>query len=331
MWGRLAAVFSLFVLSPLIAEYLLGSLPMSMIVILPLMAAMYGSGAIIIRELVHRSGRGWPTLILLATAYGFIEEGFITQSLFNPNYLHLRLLDFGFVPALGTGVPWLLFVVSIHAVWSISVPIGLTESLFPRRRGTAWLGNIGMAAFVLVFLAGSALVATFSYRQVPFLATPAQFGATAAVVAILVLAAFLWPKKTEPGKGAAPHPVILLATGLAGGSALMLIQHMGAAQWHWSWPVCVMAAVAVEAAFIAFMALFTRGRTWTGLQRWALMAGGLGTYVWAGFGTDASLHGEADIAAHGVIAAVFVLIALFAGWRAWRTPTGEQGISLGNP
>ena len=93
MWRRLPAVLSLFILSPLIAEYLLGSMPMSMIAILPVMAAMYGSGAVLIREVVRRTGRGWPSMILLAIAYGLIEEGFVTQSLFNPNYLHLRLLD----------------------------------------------------------------------------------------------------------------------------------------------------------------------------------------------------------------------------------------------
>ena len=46
MWRRLPAVLSLFVLSPLIAEYLLGSLPVSMLAVLPVMALMYGSGAL---------------------------------------------------------------------------------------------------------------------------------------------------------------------------------------------------------------------------------------------------------------------------------------------
>ena len=159
MWRRLPAALSLFVLSPLIAEYLLGSMPMAMIALLPLMAAMYGSGAVLIREAVRRAGCGWPSMILLATAYGLIEEGFVTQSLFNPNYLHLRLLDYGYVPWLGTGLPWLVYVISIHVVWSMSVPIGLSEVLFRNRRGQPWLGPVGIGAFALLFLAGSALIA----------------------------------------------------------------------------------------------------------------------------------------------------------------------------
>src|SRR3954470_3691604 len=95
----------LFLASPLVGEYLLGSLPASMIFLLPLMAAMYGSAAILIREWARRTGRGWTSIFLVATAYGLFEEGFVTQSLFNPNYLHLRLLDYGWLPSLGTALP----------------------------------------------------------------------------------------------------------------------------------------------------------------------------------------------------------------------------------
>ena len=137
MLRRITPVVSLWLLAPLVAEYLLGSLPVSQIAILPLMAAMYGSGALLIREAARRNGGGWMTIALLGIAYGFIEEGLVTQSLFNPNYLHLRLLDFGYVPALGTGLPWLVFVVTIHAVWSIAVPIGFAEALFPAQRDEA--------------------------------------------------------------------------------------------------------------------------------------------------------------------------------------------------
>jgi len=54
---KFAPALSLFVIAPLVAEYLLGSLPMSMIAILPIMAAMYGSAALLIRETARRSGR----------------------------------------------------------------------------------------------------------------------------------------------------------------------------------------------------------------------------------------------------------------------------------
>jgi hypothetical protein len=114
-----------------------------MIAILPLMMAMPAASPGLIREAVRQTGGGWGSIVLLATAYGLFEEGFVTQSLFNPNYLHLRLLDFGFLPLLGTALPWAVFVVSIHVVWSITVPIALTESAFPAQRDLPWLKPLG--------------------------------------------------------------------------------------------------------------------------------------------------------------------------------------------
>src|SRR5256885_289548 len=66
MSTRFAPVLSLFVLTPLVAEYLLGSLPMSMIAILPLMAALYGSAALLIREIARRIGGGWGSADMVA-------------------------------------------------------------------------------------------------------------------------------------------------------------------------------------------------------------------------------------------------------------------------
>jgi hypothetical protein len=311
MWRRLPAALSLFFLSPLIAEYLLGSLPISMIAILPLMAAMYGSGALLIREAVRRTGRGWPSLILLATAYGLVEEGLITQSLFNPNYLHLRLLDFGYVAWLGTGLPWLVYVISIHVVWSLSIPIGMSEVLFKNKRDQPWLGPVGIGVFALLFLAGSALIASYTYKSLPFMASPRQFAVTGAAVAALVIAAFLMPKTASPSDRHAPNPLILFGAAFGAGSALMLVEQLAAHGWHWPWPACLIAMLLIEAAFVAFMIVMTRGRRWSDAQRCGLMSGGLLVYVWVGFVTDKDLHGTADLPAHAVIACLFILLL---GW-----------------
>ncbi|MBW8733967.1 MAG: hypothetical protein JF571_06630, partial [Asticcacaulis sp.] len=244
---RVLPVLSLFLLSPLIGEYLLGSLPVSMIAILPLMAAMYGSGALLTREVVRRTGKGWPSIVLLAIAYGFVEEGFITQSLFNPNYLHLRLLDFGYLPAIGTALPWLVFVISIHVIWSISVPIGLTETLFNDKRAERWLGPVTIPLFVLVFLAGSALIAVFTYKQVPFMASAPQLIGTGVIVVALIIAALVWPKPRETAGKTAPHPLVLFGAALLSGSGLMLVQQISPATLHWPWTTCVAGLVVWEA------------------------------------------------------------------------------------
>jgi hypothetical protein len=320
MLRRLLPVVSLWLLAPLIAEYLLGSLPMSLIGILPVMAAMYGSAALLIREAAVRSGGGWGTIALLGIAYGFVEEGFLTQSLFNPDYLHLRLLDYGYVPALGTGLPWLVYVVTIHAVWSIAVPIGLAEALFPARREERWLGPVGIACFALLFLAGSAAVAFFTYHSLPFMASPGQFIATGAVVAALIAAAFAWPRFRAPAAGqAAPHPAALFALAFGAGSAVMAIEYFGKSVLGWPWQACLAALLAVEAAFAAILIRSARGRQWRGSQRFALMAGGLAVYGVFGFLTSRQLHGAADLAPHVLVAVLMLVLAGIAARQTVKT------------
>ena len=101
---RIAPALVLLVLSPLVAEFLLGDFSIRQIGLIVVLLPQYGGGALLVRETTRRAGISWPSIILLALAYALIEEGFTTQSLFNPNYAGLRLLDYGFIPALGTSL-----------------------------------------------------------------------------------------------------------------------------------------------------------------------------------------------------------------------------------
>jgi hypothetical protein len=83
---RVAPAIGLFLLAPLVAEFLLGNLPITFLPGLVMLAPMYGGGALLIRELTRRAGRGVPTMLVLGIAYGLVEEGLTTQSLFNPGY-----------------------------------------------------------------------------------------------------------------------------------------------------------------------------------------------------------------------------------------------------
>ena len=54
----------LFFLSPLVGEFLLGNVSIDALPIGLVMAPMYGGGAVLIREVARRAGKGWPTIIL---------------------------------------------------------------------------------------------------------------------------------------------------------------------------------------------------------------------------------------------------------------------------
>ena len=114
----------------------------------------------------------------------------------------------------------------------------------------------------LLFLGGCVLIAEATYKQRPFMASWGQFAGTLVVVVLLIVGALQWPR-AKAGTATVPHAVVMFLAALMPGSALMVLQQTAEAGLHWTWPACVTAVVAVEACFITFMAVFTRGRVWT--------------------------------------------------------------------
>jgi len=93
--GLLPAV-TLFFLSPVIAELLTGSSPPSEFFTpfgFVLIATLYGSGAILAREVTRRWHKGWFSLVTLGAAYGIFEEGLMVKSFFDPNWVDLGILS----------------------------------------------------------------------------------------------------------------------------------------------------------------------------------------------------------------------------------------------
>jgi hypothetical protein len=142
---RIAPALLLVVLAPIVAEFLLADFTVRDLGLLVALMPLYGCGALLIREVARGARRGWLTILLLALAYALLEEAFLTQSLFNPNYVHQRLLDYGFIPALGTSFNWTFFVCRFTWCGAWRHPSSLRKGLQARvgpRRGcdaSAWL------------------------------------------------------------------------------------------------------------------------------------------------------------------------------------------------
>ncbi len=67
LFRRLAAVLALLVLSPVCAEYLIGydsiiGRPWELVSGLLFLAPLYGTVAVLIREVARRTGQGWPSI-----------------------------------------------------------------------------------------------------------------------------------------------------------------------------------------------------------------------------------------------------------------------------
>jgi hypothetical protein len=273
-WCRVAPAASLVLTAPVVAEFLLGNLPVTLLPGLVLLAPMYGGGALLIRELTRRAGRGMPTMLVLGLAYGVVEEGLVTQSLFNPGYAGAHLLDAGFVPALGIAGPWTLFVLTLHAVWSTTVPIVLVEACTPGRRTRPWLRRPGIAVAAALFVVGSVANAVFTQFAFPFVAPVFRLVAAAVVAGVLAVVAFRLPP-SRPGSGPVPPAWVLGAGALAAGAAFMLGLGEGRAY--------VAAMIVLDVVVATALVRWSVRPGWTPLHTVAVAGGALLTYAWHAF------------------------------------------------
>jgi hypothetical protein len=309
---RKSAALTLTLLSPFTAEFLLADQYLAgppelvqQLVMFALYVAFYGAAALLIRETVRRRGRGWPTMLTLALAFGVFEEGLLTQTLFNPHYLGLDLLSSGHVPVLGIGGPWTVYVLTLHVVWSIGAPIAITEALFGRE---PWLRKAGVRLWSVTLALGAAATFGVSYAMGHFLAHPAQLAGAAVVAVALVVAAFrfrsaVWT--STPG-----NPWVALALGVGASSAFQLLRGLDSLPW-----LVVGLLLALEAATaVAILRLRP--------PAFPLAAGAVLTYCWIGMKSTIP-HGVTAIVEQSVLILVAVALLVVTS-RSTRPLAGNS-------
>ncbi|MFX1412147.1 MAG: hypothetical protein ACFFA6_17540 [Promethearchaeota archaeon] len=175
---------TLFFLAPAVGELLSSSAPPVEFfnpVVLFLLAALYGSGAILIHELRVHWGKGGLTALVLGAAYGIVEEGLMVKSFFDPHWMDLGLLG-AYGRWAGVNWVWSLGLTVYHAVFSIAIPILLVELLFPAQRDKRWIGRRGMIGLSLLLLVDGLLI---FFLLTPY--RPPLVPYTLSVVAVVVL------------------------------------------------------------------------------------------------------------------------------------------------
>src|SRR6185437_9021492 len=204
------ALLVLFLLPGITAEMLTGSTPVLVYLTNPLsfitITLLYGSGAILIREVVRRRGLGWTSVLLLGAAYGIFEEGLLVNTWANPWLPQVCVVTKGVATGIcdysrvgGINLAWALSLTFFHAVISITVPILLVELLFPRRAPLPWLGRKAPVVFIFaeaLVLAFGLLLNVLLYRQHgfdgPYLGT--YFAETVLMTFFIVLALNIKPR-----------------------------------------------------------------------------------------------------------------------------------------
>lgn len=154
-------VLTLMLLASLLPELLTGSTPVPLLVVSPggfaSLLALYGCGALLIREASTRWRRGWAAVMPLGAAYGIVEEGFFAKTMVYPDQPMV-----GFLGVYGRwmGLNWIPVVAFsiFHAVFSIATQILLTDLIFPRTRGNPFLRLPGtalaLAAYAFIVVVG---------------------------------------------------------------------------------------------------------------------------------------------------------------------------------
>lgn len=137
-----------------------------------------------------RTGCGWPTILLLAAAFGVLQAGLVDQSLFNPVYARYDVQHPAHVDDIDISLYYLVAFVSGHVVASIAAPLVIVGT-WSRRPAEPWLGRLGLWLIGVLNLVSTVVnhVGVKDEEGDGFQSAPLQVGVAAATVALLIGAA----------------------------------------------------------------------------------------------------------------------------------------------
>ncbi|TQS45236.1 hypothetical protein [Cryptosporangium phraense] len=262
------AAWALILLAPFVAEVSLGNIPLSQAWAVLVFVPIYGGGALLIREVVRRTGGGFVSVVILGVAYGLVEEGLVLQSLTSPHLYGAA----EWAPRLfGVNSAYTLLNLVYHPVFSIAIPIVLVEMLFAEHGTKPYLRRGGLITAGVVFALGAVLIRL----TVPASEDPGYTMPLAGVVIVALLAVALtvvgvrgrFPLATGdgavPGVGAVAGLAGLVAFGFLG----MLWPLAGAKHSLFlpggGWPLLAVAGAAALVAAGSYVL-----RRWTGSAAW---------------------------------------------------------------
>jgi hypothetical protein len=325
-----APAATLFVLAPLIGEVLFGALPLSQLPFGLLgLIALYGGGALLVRETARRRGLSAWWVVVLGMAYGIFEEGTVVQSLFDQHYRGLDFLGF-YGHWAGVNWVWSLFIVPYHAVFSITIPIALAEGLYPSARRESWLGYAGLIGIAAIFAANAALLAVFQTHlftpRAPDVSLASNVGALVVIVVVSAVAlrapAYVGPDFSRADLSLPDRPAAsrrqLWWVGFGSGLAWFVGYRVLVIGTGTNMPAGAALAIGVL-ILLAIVWIVARvaspRRPWSAESTYALVAGALPTCWLLGFLIAAVSGGNpvVNLAGHVVFGAL-----MFLGLRAVR-------------
>ena len=192
--SSIKAASTLFLLAPVISELLFGATPWSRIHLLFMASLLYGAGAVLVREIVRRSRSGWISAILFGVAFGVIRECILLQSVFNPDFVGL---DITFGRRWGVNWAWAEYIIGYHTLWSIAIPMVITEIIYPQKKPVPWLNVIGLILMIVIFLIGCIVHYRFFDDMEHYHAPTRYLLLSIFIAAALIITAYLLKNRNE--------------------------------------------------------------------------------------------------------------------------------------
>ena len=274
---KISPALVLFFLAPAIGELLSGSAPPEEFfnpISLLLLSSLYGSGALLVRELKVRWNKGYVSLFVLGAAYGVIEEGLMVKSFFDPGWM-----DLGILGVYGRWIEinwvWAEWLTIYHAIFSIVIPVTLVELVYPDRRNERWLSNKKLVGVAVLLCA----VTMFGYVFLTIYRPPLlQYFILVVIVGALFLLAWKIPYEAgkngrldtwKPSRLALMGFLVATAFFLLFGAGPYIVRHP---------PILMLLGIALISIIFRFLKRYNWSRR-TLYHKFALAAGALGFFI----------------------------------------------------
>lgn len=248
---KLVPTILLFLVAPVIAELLSGNMPLGVFFnpsLFIFLTTLYGSGALLMRELKVRWNKGIVCLLLLGVVYGVIEEGMVFSVFF-------------------TDAEQLIVV--YHAIFSIAIPVLLVEMFAERlsiEKNECWLDNLGFGICATIFIGtvifGAALAMLDMSEPKPHFHYPVSI----AVASIFTLAARVLPSGIGNKGKATGNSVHFFIIGLVWSALFFMLPHL---------INLVVLSMFVEILWIGLLAFFLSRYSWNNNSHRLSLIGGL--------------------------------------------------------
>lgn len=321
---------SLFVLSPAIGELLSGSSPpvefFNPINFL-LLACLYGSGAVVVRELKVKWRKDYRAILLLGAAYGIIEEGLTVASFFNPNWMDLGILG-SFGRVFEVNWVWAEMLTIYHAVFSITIPIVLIELVYPSRELTRWTSDRSLKGVIALF-AGTVITEFYLFSLLGKYVPPAfQYIATVLVVFFIIYLTYkLKPEKEDLTIKKIGKPRKMYVIGLAGSTSFLLL--FWSSPYIFNHPVIILSlGIILVFGMLKYMGRFDWKGSNSYQSRLAVVAGALSFLIFLAFIQELDHMRVDNTTGMGVVGLVSAVALLLLRNRLKKmfptTVTGEK-------